>query len=240
MRVAVALLPTLTAVRPLLPMAATLLSYEGGLRLQRYFRGNALANPVLIAVTTIVAALSWVDDPKAEYTAGVQSLALLLGPTTVALALPLYRSLPRIRVSLVAVFVSVAAGAVTAAASAVCIASLLGASDLILRSIATKSVTAAIAMAVAPQIGGDPALAAGLAVLTGIIGAVICGWVLDWTGVRDPRARGLATGVAAHGIGTARILAMDAEAGAFSGLAMGLAGLAAGIGLPLLYAWFAP
>ena len=224
-------------VAALLPLAGTLLAYEAGLRLQRRLGGNALANPVLIAVLLVAAAVRATGLPLAEYEDGVRPLILLLGPATVALALPLHRSLPRIRSALVPVLASVAAGAVTASASAVAIVAALGGPDLLLRSIATKSATAAIAMAVARDIGGDPALAAGIAVLTGISGAVICAWVLDWAGVRDPRARGLATGVVAHGIGTARMLAIDAEAGAFSGLALGLAGFAAGVMIPLAAAW---
>ena len=73
--------------------------------------------------------------------------------------------------------------------------------------------------------------------MTGIVGAVSCKWVLDWSGVRSIEARGLATGVSAHGIGTAYMLTVSAEAGAFSGLAMGLTGLTTGVVLPLAYAW---
>jgi putative effector of murein hydrolase len=91
-------------------------------------------------------------------------------------------------------------------------------------------------MAVSSQIDGDPSLAAGLSVVTGIVGAVLCSWVLSRCGVRDRRAMGLATGIAAHGIGTARMLSLDGEAGAFAGLGMSLTGLATGFALPLLYA----
>jgi putative effector of murein hydrolase len=230
----VAVLPAALA---LLPLAGTLLAYEAGVRLQRRLGGNALANPVLVAVLLVAAALKVTGVPVAEYADGVRPLALLLGPATVALALPLCRSWGRIRQALLPVLAGVGAGVVTASVTAVTIAAALGGPGLLLRSIATKSVTAAISMAVAQEIGGDPALAAGLTVLTGISGAVICTWVLDWAGVRDPRARGLATGVTAHGIGTARMLALDAEAGAFSGLAMGLAGFAAGVLVPLAAAW---
>ncbi len=239
MNLGAALTPALAAIRPVLPLVGTLLAYEAGLRLQRLFKGNALANPVLIAVILTTAALEWSDDSASDYAAGVQPLAMLLGPATVALALPVYRCMPRIRETLMPILASVAVGAVTAAVAATVVASSLGVPDLVVRSMATKSATAAIAMAVAPQIGGDASLAAGLSVLTGILGAVTCAWVLDRAGVRDPRARGLATGVAAHGIGTARMLALDTEAGAFSGLAMGLTGLATGIVLPFAYLWLA-
>ncbi len=220
----------------LLPLAATVLAYEAGLRLQRLCRGNALANPVLIAVALVSALLAVIGLPTADYTAGVRPLALLLGPATVALAVTIYRSLPQIREALIPVCVSVVAGGALAASTATALAAAMGAPAVVVHSIATKSATAAIAMAVSSQVGGDPSLAAGLSVITGIAGAVLCTWVLDRCGVHDRRARGLATGIVAHGIGTARMLALDREAGAFAGLAMSLTGLATGFVLPLVYA----
>lgn len=220
----------------LLPFAGTILAYEAGLWLQRLCRGAAPANPVLIAVALVAALLSATGMPAKDYELGVQPLALLLGPATVALAVTIYRSLPRIRRALVPVCVSVAAGAALAASVATGLAAAMGAPAVVVHSIATKSATAAIAMAVSPQIGGDPSLAAGLSVMTGITGAVLCTWLLDRCGVRDRRARGLATGIAAHGIGTARMLSLDSEAGAFAGLGMSLTGLTTGFVLPLVYA----
>ena len=231
------IVPLPPAAWPLLELMATLLAFEAGLRIQRRCGQAALANPVLIAVLLVSATLHVTGRSAADYARSVQVLPLLLGPATVALALPLYRHLPRIRQAFGPVLVGVGMGAVTASASAVATLAVMGASKLLLVSIATKSATAAIAMAVAQEIGGDPNLAAGLSVLTGIIGAVICTGVLDLVKVRDPRARGLATGVTAHGIGTARMLTLDAEAGAFSSLGMGLAGIAAGVLVPLAVSW---
>ena len=219
----------------LLPLLATVLAYEAGLRIQRRCKGNALANPVLIAVVLVSVLLSGIVMPTADYAAGVQPLALLLGPATVALAVTIYRSLPKIREALVPVLLSVVAGGTLAASTATGLAAVLGAPAIVVHSIVTKSATAAIAMAVSSQIGGDPSLAAGLSVMTGIAGAVLCSWVLNRCGVRDRRAQGLATGIAAHGIGTARMLSLDGEAGAFAGLGMSLTGLATGFVLPLVY-----
>jgi putative effector of murein hydrolase len=221
---------------PLLPLAGTVLAYEAGIRLQRLCKGNALANPVLIAVVLVSVMLSTIGLTTGDYATGVQPLALLLGPATVALAATIYRSLPKIREALVPVLVSVGAGGALAASTATGLAAALGAPAVVVHSIATKSATAAIAMAVSSQIGGNPALAAGLSVMTGIVGAVSCNWVLVRCGVRDRRAQGLATGIAAHGIGTARMLSLDGEAGAFAGLGMSLTGLATGFVLPLIYA----
>lgn len=221
------------AVQPILPLLGTVSAYEAGLRLQRRFGGAAWANPVLIAVILVATVLAASGVSPTAYLDGVQPLALLLGPATIALAVPLHRSLPQVRAAILPVLVTVSAGVTANIATAVALAILLHAPAFVVHAMATKSVTAAVAIAVAPQIGSDPALAAGIAVLTGIIGAVMCTAVLDWSGVHDERARGLATGITAHGIGTARLLTVSPRAGAFSSLAMSLAGLLGGVVLPI-------
>jgi putative effector of murein hydrolase len=118
------------------------------------------------------------------------------------------------------------------------IAWLLGASPVTLASLAPKSVTTPIAMAVAERLGGLPSLTAVLVVTTGIVGAMSAKAVLDAVRVRDPAARGFATGVAAHGIGTARAFQVSEETGAFAGLGMGLNAILTAIALPVL-AWLA-
>jgi putative effector of murein hydrolase len=197
--------PVVAALRPLLPLVGTLAAYEAGLRVQRHFGGAAWANPVMVAVALVASSVAALAASPTAYLAGVQSLTLLLGPATLALAVPLSRSLPQTRVALTPILATVVAGAVTAIGTAMAVAELLGAPVTAVQTVATKSVTAAVAIAVATQIGSDPSLAAGIAVLTGIVGAVMCTAVLDWCGVHDERARGLATGIRAHGIGTARM-----------------------------------
>jgi putative effector of murein hydrolase len=125
-------------------------------------------------------------------------------------------------------------GSVTALISAVAIARLLGASPIIVTSIAPKSVTAAVAMGISERLGGDPALTAVLVILTGIIGAIIVTPLLNRLRITDKRARGFAAGLAAHGIGTARAFQVDPLAGTFAGIAMGLNALLTAILVPLL------
>jgi putative effector of murein hydrolase len=157
-----------------------------------------------------------------------------LGPATVALAVPLYNNLKEMRRAALPMGVALVVGSLTASATAVGTAWLLGASRDTLASLAPKSVTTPIAMGIAEEIGGLPSLTAVLVILTGIIGAVVTTYTLDALRIRDWRARGFATGLAAHGIGTARALQLNDAAGAFSSLAMGLNGLATAILLPLL------
>jgi putative effector of murein hydrolase len=162
----------------------------------------------------------------------------LLGPAVVGLAVPLAREVGRMRRLLLPIAGALTAGSLAAAASAVAIAWALGASPATVASIVTKSVTAPIAMGIAERVGGIPALAAVFAVATGVLGAAMGKLVLDACRVQDWAAHGFALGIAAHGIGTARAFQVNAEAGAYAGLAFGLHGLVAAIAVPGAYlAW---
>ncbi|WP_417680515.1 LrgB family protein [Roseibium sp.] len=225
------------AASPLLALTLTLAAYQMGFWIYRKGRLNPLLNPVLIAVIVLVAILTVTDTSYATYFEGAQFVHFLLGPATVALALPLYRQIERVRKSALAITVSLLAGSLTAIISAVGIAWAFGASDEILVSLAPKSVTAPVAMGISEQLGGLPSLTAVLVILTGILGAALGPLLLNLLKVKDMAARGLAIGTASHGIGTARALQVSEVAGAFSGLAMGLNALATAILLPLLWNW---
>jgi predicted murein hydrolase (TIGR00659 family) len=222
------------AENPLLGLTVTLAAYVLGYHVYRVLRLQPLANPVLIAVVILVALLALTGTDYQTYFEGAQFVHFMLGPATVALAVPLYRQFRLVRRSAGALAVALLTGSLTASASAVGIAWLLGGSRDTLLSLAPKSVTTPIAMGVAEKIGGLPSLTAVLVILTGIIGAVGGTWVLNRAGVHDWKARGLAVGVAAHGIGTARALQVNEVAGAFASLAMGLNALATALLLPLL------
>lgn len=219
---------------PLLGLTATLLAYQGALWVHRRSGNSPLANPVLISILVLAGLLTVIDMDYRTYFEGAQVIHLLLGPATVALAVPLYRQLAVIRRSAAALLTALAAGSLTAIVTAVGIAWALGASERTVLSLVPKSVTAPIAMGIAERIGGLPSLTAVLVILTGILGAVGGMWVLDLAKVTDWRARGFAVGLASHGIGTARSLQLDEIAGAFAGLAMGLNGIATAMLVPLL------
>jgi predicted murein hydrolase (TIGR00659 family) len=226
------------AASPLLALTLTLLAYLGGLWLYRRSGENPLVNPVLIAVVAIVGLLFATRTDYRTYFDGAQFVHFLLGPATVALAIPLYRQVQQVKKSLVAILVAVISGSLTAAGSAVAIAWLLGASKETILSMAPKSVTAPVAMGIAEQIGGLPTLTAVVVILTGITGAMTATTVLRMLRIDDQRAGGLAIGVASHGIGTARAFQVGEVAGAFSGLAMGLNALATAILIPVLFRLF--
>ena len=223
------------AASPLLGLTVTLVAYTAGDWVYQKSGRNPLLNPVLLAVVMLVGFLFATGIDYRAYFDGAQFVHFLLGAATVALAVPLYAQFDQVRRSAFAILGAVLAGSATAALSAVAIAWALGASRETLVSLAPKSATTPIAMGIAERLGGLPSLTAVVVILTGILGAALGPSVLNLVRVKDWKARGLAMGVAAHGIGTARALQVDPVAGAFSGLAMGLNGLATAILLPLLY-----
>ena len=219
---------------PLLGLTLTLLAYQAAYWLYARSGMNPLANPVAIAVAIIVALLTLTGTPYATYFEGAQFVHFLLGPATVALAVPLYAQLPRLKQMLGPALVALVAGSVTAIVSAMAIGWVLGGSPETLLSLAPKSVTTPIAMGIAEKIGGLPSLTAVLVVTTGILGAVMARGLFTVLGCADHSIRGFAVGVAAHGIGTARAFQVSETAGAFAALAMGLNGLATALLLPLI------
>jgi predicted murein hydrolase (TIGR00659 family) len=223
--------------RPLLWLVLTLGAYSLAFALFRLGRGNPLLNPVAIAVALIVAILAATGTSYQTYFEGAQFVHFLLGPATVALALPLWRNLATVRRMLVPMAAALLAGCVTAILSAVAIAWALGASSATVASLAPKSVTTPIAMAVSERLGGLPSLTAALVILTGIVGAMTVTPVLNVLKITDWRARGFAAGLAAHGIGTARAFQVNQMAGTFAGIAMGLNGLVTALLAPLLLGW---
>jgi predicted murein hydrolase (TIGR00659 family) len=212
------------AESPLLWLTVTLVAYVGAENLSARLKRNPLANPVVIAAALIVALLLITDTSYRTYFDGAQFVHFLLGPATIALAVPLYRNIGIVRKSLLPMGAALVAGSVTAAASAVAIAWALGAPPEVLASLAPKSATAPIAMELARDLGGIAALAAVLVILTGITGAVIVTPLMNALGIKDFAARGFAAGVASHGIGTARAFQVSELAGTFAGIAMGLNG----------------
>ena len=226
------------AASPLLGLTLTLLAYQGAYWLYRHSGMNPAANPVAIAVAIIVALLMLTDTSYATYFEGAQFVHFLLGPATVALAIPLYAQLPRLKRMFGPALVALAIGSLTAIVSAIAVGWALGASRPTLMSLAPKSVTTPIAMGIAEKIGGLPSLTAVLVVATGILGAIVAQWLFKLLRVKDEAVQGFAIGLAAHGIGTARAFQISETTGAFAALAMGLNGLATALLLPILIrAW---
>ena len=219
---------------PLLWLTATLAAYLMADAVQRRLGRHPLANPVLLAVFVLVIVLRVSGTPYQTYFDGAQFVHFMLGPATVALGVPLAAKAVEVRRMFVPLVSAVIAGSATAMVSAAAVAWLLGASRTTLLSLIPKSVTTPIAMAISEQIGGVPALTAVLVILTGVFGAIIVTPLMNALGLKDYAARGLAAGVASHGIGTARAFQVNELAGTVAGLGLALNGLVTAILAPLL------
>lgn len=222
------------ATSPLLWLTITLLAYMVGQGLFKKSGGRALFNPVALAITLLAPLLLVTNTPYATYFSGAQFIHFLLGPATVALAIPLYLHWERVRKLFLPIVAGLVSGSLTAILSAMGVAWLLGGSPRILLSLAPKSVTTPVAMGIAEKIGGLAPLTAVMVILTGVTGAVAAPSLLKWLRIRDDAVKGFAIGVAAHGIGTARAFQISILAGAFSGLAIGLNALLTTLLAPLV------
>ncbi len=223
---------------PLLALILTLSAYQVGVLVYERLGRNPLANPIAIAVFIVAVAITLIDMPYPKYFAGAQFVHFLLGTATVSLAVPIYKGFNALSGRVLPLLLALIGGGVTSVISAVGLARLLGADTAIIGGLYAKSVTAPIAMGVAERIGVSPTLTAVFAVSTGVLGAVLGRYVLDFVGVRAWWQRGFALGVASHGIGTSRAFSVHPEAGAYSSLAMGMHGILGAILIPVFFSWF--
>lgn len=219
---------------PLLWLTATLIAYWLGDQFFRRMGRQSWANPVLVAVILLALVLWATGTTYQTYFEGAQFVHFMLGPATVALGMPLYENLHRVRKSALPLIAALVAGSVTAIVSVLVIAKGFGLSDVMLASLAPKSTTAPVAIGIAQSLGGEPTITAVLVLLTGMFGAIIATPFLNLLGIRDWRARGFAVGVAAHGIGTARAFQVNETAGAFASIGMGLNAVLTAIIAPLI------
>lgn len=219
---------------PLSWVLLTLVAYRLGRELQDRTGGHPVAQPVLVAIVLVAAVLLATDVDYASYRSGTELVAFWLGPATVALAVPLHRQARRLGGVVVPMLVAVPVGAVVSVVTAYAVVRLLGGDGLLALTMAPRAATTPVSIQLSDAVGGNPSLTAVFAIVSGILGAVAGPAVLSLARIRDRRARGLAMGASAHGIGTSRSLADDETEGAFAGLSMGLTALAISICLPLL------
>lgn len=219
---------------PLFWIAATLLSYAIGQKIYQLSGWSSFCNPVALAILIMVILLTVTHTPYKTYFDGAQFVHFLLGPATVALAIPLYDLRAQLAKNWLPILLGLLAGSVTAIVSAVVLAGIFGASAETMISLAPKSVTTPIAMSIAEMLGGIPALSASLVVLTGVMGAVLAGPTYLLFRIKDDASAGFALGLASHGVGTSRAFQISKDAGAYAGLAIGLTGLVTALIAPVL------
>ena len=225
------------ASTPLFGLTATLVVYVVAAALYDRTGRAPWANPVLWSVLALGALLVFTHTPYPSYFAGAQFVHVLLGPAVVALAWPLWQRRAELRRRGAALVVAALIGGAVACGSGVALAWAFGLPDEVLRSLASKSVTAPVAMGIAERIGGVPALAAVFAVVTGLVGALSGKYIFNALGVDAWAARGFALGTTSHGIGAARAIQVHPDAGAYAGIALGLQVLLASLLMPLVFRW---
>jgi predicted murein hydrolase (TIGR00659 family) len=224
--------------QPLLWLTVTLCVWEFSRALDAKAGHHALSNPTVLSIFITAALLLLTRTSYQNYFSGAQFIQFLLGPATVALAVPMHTNWPVIKRNFLAITVSLTAGSMVAAGSAMLILRALGAPRMIIISAGPKSVTTPIAMGIAQNLGGNPSLTAVFVMITAMFGILVYPFVFRVGRITDWRARGLAAGVAMHGLGTARMLTLNETAGAFGGLAIGLNGVITSLFLPVMIAVF--
>ncbi len=227
-------------VVPLFALVLTLGAYLLGVEVQKLVR-NPLANPVLIAIVIIGITLHLTHLSYQAYFTGAQFIHFMLGPATVALAIPMVRALEHMRRGFWPMIAALCSGSFVGMVTGYGLVRLLGGSQTVALSMAPKSLTTPIAIAVSQSIGGIPSLSAVLAIIGGILVAVSIDPLLHRLKIREPAARGLAAGTAGSGIGASRVIPQHTISAAFAGVAIGANGiitaLLAPILVPLLKRW---
>ena len=224
---------------PLFGLTATLVVYVAAQAVYAKLDQAPWANPVLWTVVVLASGLLVTHVPYPTYFAGAQFIHFLLGPAVVALAWPLWLRREELRQRWGRLLIAALAGGIAAGSSAFGLAWAFGLPIEVTLSLVPKSVTAPVAMGIAEKIGGIPALAAVFAVITGLVGALAGRYLFD--ALRIPTnhdgwaARGFALGTSAHGIGAARALQVNADAGAYAALALGLQVVMASVLIPLVF-----
>ncbi len=224
--------------QPLLWLAVTLCVWELARAIDRRAGHHALSNPTVMSIFLIATLLLATHTSYRSYFTGGEYIQFLLGPATVALAVPMYANWPVIRRNFAAIIIALSAGSMVAAGSAMLILRALHAPRIVTISLGPKSVTTPIAMGISQQLGGNPSLTAVFVMITAMFGVLVYPFVFRLGRVTDWRARGLAAGVAMHGLGTAKMLTLDDTAGAFAGLAIGLNGVVTSLFLPVMIVIF--
>ena len=217
----------------LFPLIITIGAYMIGLWLKAKIK-HPLCNPFFIAVLLTGAFLVLSRMPMGTYLAGTDKMGWLITPATVALALPLYEQLKKLKGQLTAILAGVIAGAVSSLVIVGGACLLFALPREITVSLLPKSITTAMAMVLAEQSSGISSIAAGGVAITGLVGCVFGPILCKLFRFKDPIAQGVAYGTASHVIGTSRVMEINPLSGAVSTLSLVVAGVLTAILMPIL------
>ncbi|MBE0483747.1 MAG: LrgB family protein [Bacterioplanes sp.] len=215
---------TLTALLnlPLFWATLTIAAFYVGQQLYRLSNNHVLIPPILTGLLLVVMAIELSQTPFSVYMQGGDYLHQWLGPVVVMLAIPLYQHITTMRQQWLRIILAVTLGSATTVACAMALAYWWIGDDIITRTMATKSITTPVAIAISEQVGGISALASAFVIATGIIGAILIPIVLKVSGVTHAPTIGLTLGVCAHAVGTGRALELGQEQAAYAAMAMTL------------------
>ncbi|WP_036229077.1 LrgB family protein [Marinobacterium jannaschii] len=220
---------------PLLAITLSLAAYFAGRTLFRWLKQPLWCPVALLSASLLAATLALLSISYEDYRREAEWLTLLLGPATVALAVPLYQQLHHIRSAWRQILITLPVAASCAALYAVLLAIWLGASADVVASLAPKSVTAPIAIGIVDQLGGSVAMMMGGLLITGVVSVLFVELLAPRLNIRDERIIGFVLGINGHAIGTVRAFEISQLAGAFASLGMSLTGVFTAIWLPLVW-----
>ena len=196
--------------------------------------GWAILNPILVSILLTIAVLKFLHIEYATYEEGARYISYLLTPTTVCLAIPLYKQLALLRQNLAAVIIGIFSGVIASAGSIFVLCLLFGLDHTYYVTLLPKSITTAIAMGVSEEAGGIVTVTIICIIITGTLGNIIGESIFKWTHLKHPIARGLALGTSAHAVGTSKAMELGEVEVAMSSLAVAVAGLMTVIVVPLV------
>lgn len=205
-------------------VALSLFAYMIGLALQKKFK-KGIFNPLLISILLVIAALLITGIDYRSYNVSASYLGYLLTPTTICLAIPLYRRLDQLKKNFWAIIGGITAGAVTSMGSVCLLCLAFGLDHTMYATLLPKSITTAIGMGISEEFGGVVTITVAVIILTGVLGNIICQAVCKLAGITDPVAKGIAIGSSSHAIGTTKAMEIGETEGAMSSLSIAVSGI---------------
>jgi len=209
---------------PFFGITLTIFAYWVGVRVQKKTK-LAICNSILIAVLVILAAVKLLGVPLEHYFVGGDLIHLMLGPATVCLAVSIYNKRQLLKKHLIPVLVGCLVGVLVHFFTVLALGRLFGLDDVMLASLAPKSVTNPIATAISQDHGGIVSITVAAVILAGTLGNMMAPFLVKLLRIKDPMAAGLGIGACSHAIGTAKAIEMGETEGALSGLAIGICGI---------------
>lgn len=192
-------------------------------------------NPLLISIALIILFLQCFSIELESYNKGASIINFFLAPSTVVLAVPLYKKINLLKAHAMPIIVGITTGSIAGIVSIIYLCKLFNLDTKLSISMMPKSITTPIGIEISKQLGGIPAVTVAVIIITGIMGAIIGPLVCKAFRIKDSVALGVSLGTASHAIGTTKAIEIGEVEGAMSSLAIGIAGLLTVFLAPLLF-----